>query len=127
MKHLLKNYILTFDNLIKFFLKTHNINIDEYTKDINNLNFDQLYRQRFIKGIDTYPYIYILYKMKDINRKDLEYFLQYFQIMLSKINGDKIILLNGMKVEETLEKVLEMYLNEEYILYLIVMIQYYFL
>ena len=126
MKHLLKNYILTFDNLIKFFLKAHNIDITEYTEDINIFDFEKTYPNRYIKGIDVYPYIYILYKMKQVNNRDLEYFLRYFHIMLSKVNNHNINIYE-MELNDFLNKTLELYLNEEHILYLVVMIQYYFL
>ena len=73
------------------FLKIYNIPNIEYRKDLNNFeekitDIRSHLTNRVIYGVDTYPYIYVLYKLAMTRPRVLHSMLLYFSIMMKRHN-----------------------------------------
>lgn len=115
--------------LLSQFMKTHRITNNEYHDDMNTFDQDisqwvKILGKRHMYDIDTYPYLYILKKVKQKNDTVLGNFALFFAVILQR-NGvlDNIIHPNIDDILHACSDGNDMFL----FVYLIAAIQYYFL
>lgn len=124
MQMKLKSYFLDTESFLKYFLKTQGISLEQYQYDMENLQSTagdllSLCKSRIVSGIDIYPYLYVLDKVRKTKPLDMKSFTRYFTVMYNKHENEHI--------ENNLTNIIEVMANENEILYLVAAMQYYFL
>lgn len=87
----IKSMLMSPEVMLHQFLKIYNVPKNEYRKDLHNFeekiaDMRSYLTHRVIYGVDTYPYIYILYKLAATRPGVLHNMLLYFSIMMKRHN-----------------------------------------
>jgi hypothetical protein len=120
--------LLASENLTRLFLKSYKIDMDEYNKDIENIEHDvtewtKILGERYINGLDIYPYMYILHKVHSKYPSDLDHFLRYFTIIIQKYGVIDI----DIPQQPTPSNILTFCKQHDLFIYFAATLQYYFL
>lgn len=120
----IKAMLMSPEMMLQQFIKIYNIPKNEYREDLHN--FEEKVKSlrahltnRVIYGVDTYPYMYILYKLGTTRPHVLKSMLLYFSIMMKKHN----ICMVGPTIEEILAECD----NSVIFIYFMAVLQYYLL
>lgn len=126
MKQSLKSYFIDTETFLKHFLKTNGISIDQYQKDMLTLNIDaedliKCCKNKINHDIDIHPYIYVLNKTRQNKPKDVASFIRFLTVNYKK-HVDQDFRTGG-----DLYDIVKFYSNPTTFLYLLAVMQYYFL
>jgi hypothetical protein len=123
MKHNLKQHFLDTETFLKHFMKTQGISYDQFQKDMETFEDDAKYlidlmqASRIVLGIDVYPYLYVLHKIK---KREADKFIRYFTVMANKhVLVDEIL-------EPNIDIIIPYFTKEDTFLYFVAAIQYYY-
>lgn len=124
MQMKLKSLFLDTESFLKCFLRTQGISFEQYQYDMTTLQHNacdllDLCHNRMVSGIDIYPYVYVLDKIRKSKPLDLKNFIRYFTVMYNKQSDEKI--------PNHLAGIMNIMSNEKLVLFLIATMQYYFL